>query len=309
MTKSKEDNMVDSRESLYTCRWYANRIKQTTLDEKVKTLCDEQIEILSQLLGEPVPDDTPAPVVVTPPTTPPVISGIKFTTKKGEKRLWYPDAIQVPKMKAKGTFPNNYPVGCVVHFTAGNYLKGFENAKASCSYGATQGFNYMCMGTDGVIAQPNNLSEWGYHAGESKWDIIVNGKLKTVKSVSDHLIGMEMCNPGRLAPKNGKYYTYYDTSFKNPILEKDVRIAKSDDNIQAGVYLPYTKAQETALIKFLLWMKWNNPDVFMFENVVGHDECAGVKGIGYSRKNDPGGALSMTMTKFRELLKKEYAKL
>jgi N-acetyl-anhydromuramyl-L-alanine amidase AmpD len=162
------------------------------------------------------------------------------------------------------------------------------------------------MGTDGKIAQPNNLSEWGYHAGESAWEI--NGK--KVKGVSDRLMGMEMCNPGRLGLKNGKYYTYYDTSFKNPIEPKDVRIIKeSKDSQFAGAYLPYTKEQEAALVKFLLWMKWNNPSVFNFDYVLGHCEVAGMRGIGYWRKNDPSGALSMDMDSFRALLKKEYAKL
>lgn len=293
------------KELLYTIRWYAKKIKQTSIDEHVDRLCDEQIALISELLEEDIPDDVKPEEPVRPdpaPTTP----SVKPIGTYNEKRLWYPPAIQVPKMKAQGKHPKGYPEGCVVHFTAGRYENGFENAKSSCAYGATQGFLYMCMGTDGKIAQPNNLSEWGYHAGESAW--VIDGK--KVKSVSNRFVGMEINNPGRLTLKNGKYYTYYDTAFKNPIDPKNVRvIVKDDDNIQAGAYLPYTKEQEKSLVEFLLWMKFNNPEVFKFENVVGHDECAGVKGIGYARKNDPGGALSMTMTKFRALLKAEYAKL
>jgi hypothetical protein len=37
--------------------------------------------------------------------------------------------------------------------------------------------------------------------------------------------------------------------------------------------------------------------------VLGHDEVSGPKGLGWRRKNDPGGALSCTMSKFREKLK------
>lgn len=85
-------------------------------------------------------------------------------------------------------------------------------------------------------------------------------------------------------------------------------ITQNKDNILAGAYLPYTKEQETALIEFLLWAKANNPTVFDFDYVLGHDEVAGPKGIGRWRKNDPGGALSMTMSEFRQLLKDEYKK-
>jgi len=55
-------------------------------------------------------------------------------------------------------------------------------------------------------------------------------------------------------------------------------------------------------------MKRNNPDVFELKCVLGHDEVAGKKGIGYNRKNDPGAALSMTMTEFRNKLDEEYKK-
>jgi len=46
--------------------------------------------------------------------------------------------------------------------------------------------------------------------------------------------------------------------------------------------------------------KANNPEVFDFEYVLGHDEAADPKGIGYWRKNDPEDALSMTMNQFRK---------
>jgi len=55
-------------------------------------------------------------------------------------------------------------------------------------------------------------------------------------------------------------------------------------------------------------MKRNNPKVFKFKFVLGHDEVAGEKGIGYNRKNDPGASLSTTMTQFRKKIEDEYAK-
>jgi lysozyme family protein len=49
-------------------------------------------------------------------------------------------------------------------------------------------------------------------------------------------------------------------------------------------------------VKLLLWLKGNQPDVFQFEFVLGHDE------VSPGRKNDPGGALSVTLPQFRERL-------
>ena len=53
------------------------------------------------------------------------------------------------------------------------------------------------------------------------------------------------------------------------------------------------------------YTKKNNPNIFNVDYILGHDEVAGPRGIGKSRKQDPGGALSMTMTELRELVKKK----
>lgn len=70
----------------------------------------------------------------------------------------------------------------------------------------------------------------------------------------------------------------------------------------AGYYHKFTEEQETALIKLLNWLKQQKPEIFKYDNVVGHDEVAyGNKKWG--RKSDPGGCLSMTMVQLRERLK------
>jgi hypothetical protein len=71
----------------------------------------------------------------------------------------------------------------------------------------------------------------------------------------------------------------------------------------SGRYEAYTAIQEQKLIKLCLWYKEMEPKIFSFDNVLGHDECTQLAGQG-SRKNDPGGSLSMTMPEFRALLKK-----
>lgn len=122
-------------------------------------------------------------------------------------------------------------------------------------------------------------------------------------------MGIEITNPGRLDEFDGQYFTYWDKERRNPIDSGRVRVIQNNiDNILAGAYLPYTAEQEESLFEFLIWAKANNPAVFNFDYVLGHDEVAGPKGIGYWRKNDPGGALSVTMTEFRNKLKSEYAR-
>lgn len=83
-------------------------------------------------------------------------------------------------------------------------------------------------------------------------------------------------------------------------------ITSNTQNIAKGTYEKYTEKQEQALIELVLWLKKNNPSVFNLDYVLGHDEVAGPSGIGRWRKTDPGGSLSMTMDKFRTLLKNKY---
>lgn len=292
------------KQQLYTLRWSAMQIARLSSDPKVDALALNQIEILSQLLGEPIPEEFAPPEPDRPNKQPEAKPSGKKLYPVGSKNLWYPEALVRTDLKraAKGEYPKSYPHGAVVHFSAGHYSKGVEDAINTI---ASSQYFFSCIGTDGKFVQVNPLNQWGYHAGESAWTIAGEKR----HGVSNFLVGIEITNPGRLELHNGKYYTYWDTQRTKPIEPNDVRIIKKDtDNILAGAYLPYTKEQEETLIEFLLWAKANNPSVFDFDYVLGHDEVAGPKGIGRWRKNDPGGALSMTMTEFRKLLKEEYTK-
>lgn len=290
--------------TLYTLRWSAMQIARLSADPKVDALALSQIELLSKSLEEPVPEEFRPPEPPRPSLHPEEAATEKKRYPPGEKKLWYPEALIRTDLKrpAQGEYPKGYPVGAIVHFTAGQYTKGVENAITAI---ASSPYFFCCIGTDGKLVQANPLNQWGYHAGESAW--IIDGEPR--HGVSNFLVGIEITNPGRLEEYKGKFYTYWDTARKQPIEASKVRIiAQNRDNILAGAYLPYTKAQETTLIEFLLWAKANHPTVFNFDYVLGHDEAAGPKGIGRWRKNDPGGALSMTMSEFRQLLKDEYKK-
>lgn len=286
------------KEALYTARWHSIEIVKKSEDKRVDQLALDQMKILSDLLGEPMPKEFAEQEPDRPDSDGTVSEPV------GQKLLWYPKALkrQDLKMKVIGNFPNGYPRGLCVHFTAGHYeKKAPENAIQTIKGGIKDGYTYACMDTDGTIVQTNPLSQYGYNQGTSAW--IIDGKKRS--GTSAYFFGLEMNNAGKLEKKGSKFYTWY----KSEVPEKDVRyVAKDDDNIQAGYYHKYTAAQEKALVEFCLWLKANNPEAFSLDYVVGHDEVAGKKGIGYSRKNDPGASLSMNMTKFREYLKAEYKK-
>lgn len=301
-----------SKDQLYTLRWSAMQIARISTDPRINELAIHQIGIISQLLDAPIPEEFSQAKPVHPDVAPEKSPSSEKTAAPNEKKLWYPKAVIREDLKrpAKGEYPKFYPYGAIVHFTAGRYTKGVEDAIHTIS---DSNYFFCCIGIDGKFVQVNPLNQWGYHAGESAWTIAGAKR----NGVSNHLVGIEINNPGRLQPHEGKYFTYWnwDDKTKKPknpgdfIAADKVRVIKNNqENILAGAYLPYTKAQEDTLIDFLLWAKSNNPDVFNFDYVLGHDEVAGPQGIGYWRKNDPGGALSMTMVQFRQLLKDEYAK-
>lgn len=207
--------------------------------------------------------------------------------KIGTKMLWCPFAeILSYKMKTQGKYAGGYPVGAVVHFTAGG-----SEIRDTMSWGKNQGYAFFGIGRDGKIVQAHAMNEWGHHAGTSSWPGLGS-------SLSSKLVGIEVCAAGRLEKaSDGRYKSWFGKYYG----ESDVRHSSSKANIQSGVYHAYTDEQEDALIRLLLWMKNQAPDVFNIDYVLGHDE------ISPNRKNDPGGALSMTMPEFRQLLKKRLA--
>ena len=76
-----------------------------------------------------------------------------------------------------------------------------------------------------------------------------------------------------------------------------------------GWYQKFTKAQEDSIIKVFLWYKWADPtNRFDFDKILGHDEACDIGGRS-GAKNDPGGALSITMPEFRKLLSQKWSEL
>lgn len=211
-------------------------------------------------------------------------------TVSGKVKLWLDCATKIgPKALTRGRYARGYPLGAVVHFTAGNPAQKGSDAMA---FQKKSGMCYFFIDAKGEIFQNFPLDLWGYHAGKSAWPGIAG-------SVSNKLVGIEIACPGKLNNRN-------QTSWSRPITipSEQVRTSANNDNILAGNYAKFTTAQEVALKKLLKELHDNNPAVFSYDRVLGHDEVSGPKGIGYHRKNDPGASLSTTMSQLREELKK-----
>ena len=204
--------------------------------------------------------------------------------------LWYPDACIKKGQRIKGTYPKKYPEGAIVHYTAGRReyknRKPYETGEQAMDNSiAKHSYAYFTIGMDGTIWQSIPLDKWGYHAGKAYHPILNSS------SVSKHCVGIEICNAGPL--EEGKSW------FKKEYPSDQIRTLAPYEypNCKAGgQFLKYTAAQEQALTDLLLWLHWNNPDVFKLENVYGHDEVAP------TRKTDPGGSLSMSMPAYRRYL-------
>lgn len=208
------------------------------------------------------------------------------------RQLWYPLAnIVTPHMRTRGFYPDLYPRGAVIHFTAGRDQTE-QQARNSVNNGRENGHAYFVIGPEGEVYQACPLDQWGYHAGETNWPGLGSG-------VSSRLVGIEITNAGKLTEDRKSWF-----GVQYP--EAQTRTVTLEHGCPPGIYKRYTSEQEVALFQLLIWLKANNPAVFNFNYVLGHHEVAGIKGLGWWRKNDPGGALSMTMDELRQTISDRY---
>lgn len=204
----------------------------------------------------------------------------------GQGHLWCPFAVRLSKdMTTRGYYQKGYPEGAIVHFTAGR-CDTEDDMISSMDWGRSSGYAFFGIGPKGVIYQAHPLNRWGYHAGSSSYQGLGS-------SVSQYAVGIEVASAGRLDAGNRSWFgRVYEAA--------RVRTVGRRDNMIAGSYVKYTEAQEKSLEALLLWLKLNKPDVFEIKFILGHDE------VSPGRKNDPGGALSMTMPELRKRIEEIF---
>jgi len=263
---------ANEKETLYTIRWYTREqwgdpAAQSTVIDLLGELLD-QSPVITDAADQP---ELPLQPVLSPPA-------------ESGGLLWCPFAeTDFPPARTRGRYEGGYPKGAVVHFTAGRR----SGLAQGLRYQVGQGYCYFLIDADGRIGQNFPLDRWGYHAGRSYWR-----GLKP--NVSDSLVGIEIQAAGMLEGRPGEYQSW----FRMKVPDQEVRVIESTTaNQQAGAYQVYTAAQEAALTRLLLWLHANQPEHFDLDLVLGHDE------VSPDRKNDPGGALSMTMPDYRRYLK------
>jgi len=211
--------------------------------------------------------------------------------------LYYPFAqIVKPEGPSEGTYANGYPKGCVIHFTAGRDATEAD-ARNSLDWGHRQGWNFFVITPEGRTLQSLPLNKWAHHAGVSKWPGLGRG-------VSRHLVGIEVACAGAVEKKaSGKWKPWFNAEYA----ADEVRTVNGTNHgCQTGTFRKFRPAQEEELVDLICWLKFNNPEVFDFDLVLGHHEVSGMQGLGYWRKPDPGGSLSMSMSDFRTHLSQEY---
>lgn len=228
--------------------------------------------------------------------------------------------------------------GAIVHYDAGRTrptMGGDDpewGAKQTLDWGATQGYAYATISRSGKIYLPTNMDwqSWGYHAGKSRCP--VTGRT----SVSQYFVGFEINCPGFVYPTSDAdaFIAWFDAkrdadgavilnskgqatiATSNPEVYRKAQLRNVPaqvGNISPGYYVPYTQAQQDALVKVLLWLKARYPKTFRLDYVFGHDE------VSPHRKVDPGAAygllapkgpgMAQTMAQLRSILLKAWAEL
>ena len=261
----------NEKDKLYTIRWYNAKIEERAGTHEVRDLARSQLLEINKLLegeGVTLPEEPERP----------------SPYEEGKKLLYYPNAtITAEKMPTQGTYHQNYPIGAVVHFTAGRSLKGDSDAINTIRSGIANGYCYFCISNDGTVFQSFPLNRWGYHCGKSTWPGLGSG-------LSNKLVGIEICCAGKLDNNNTSW-------FGETYPANQTRIVGASGAREAGNYHKYTPQQEASLIDLLVWLKKNNPDVFQIENILYHED------ISPGRKNDPGGSISLSRIELQDKIK------
>ena len=230
------------------------------------------------------------------PTQPATAGWIPFArTPSNDSKIAGLNAECGGKYPTHFTYEGGWPTGAIVHFTAGSDADGYGTLRYLSGVDDNGEHNYPCLllGRGGNLLQAFPASRGGAHSGTSH---------------HDYCVGIEVSAAGictKLA--DGTFKTWFGKIL--PASEMRYAARNAAEHIYEGWYQIYTSAQETTLIRTILWYKWADPTGrFSFDKVIGHDHACDVGG-NPGNKSDPGGALSMSMSAFRALLKKKYEEL
>lgn len=283
--------------------WYDNHGYFDSLDRtvhaKLTAIHSNLLEIEKQaasVIPLPAPDTTNIPKEVEPASIPSEIHSLhdpSYYSFDGRK-LWITWAQDMTSGAKRGTRPKQYPIGAIVHWTAGHR----NGIKAGAEFQKESGMSYFLINAEGDLGQGDPLDKWGYHAGASSYPGVSG-------TVSDDLVGFELQAAGELR-KNGEFFfPWWDegqNKSSNRIPASEVVYSARKGNISPGFYHAYTQEQMFTLRKSLCWLHLNYPSVFQVKLIAGHDE------VSPGRKSDPGGALvdengnPITMSDFRDVI-------
>jgi len=217
---------------------------------------------------------------------------------------YMPFAVRMKEISTRFTYEDGWPTGGILHFTAGR-----DDPRGTVEYLGRVGYPCIVVGRDGKVYQAFPASQGGYHSGTKHH----------FYSFGLEVISAGICTPvdlngvQRYAPwfafKNGDPGTGKIAKPEDCFEESVMRFVVRDGSRRDGWYQKFTDAQEASIVKVMLWYKWADPTGnFDFDRVLGHDEACDQDGR-RGAKNDPGGALSMTMPEFRRVLATKWIDL
>jgi N-acetylmuramoyl-L-alanine amidase len=183
--------------------------------------------------------------------------------------------IITPTLYSRASFGPGGPSGVTVHYTADASV---EDAIKSF---AANGYAYhLVIDRDGKVTQTAYMDRGTWHAGKAVW----NGK-----SPNRAHIAVAVASWGKLEPDGqGGWQSWA----KTPI--DPAEVAQRPDNLDGTLAFWHacTAQQEAALLEVLRWAVAGGISP---ADMCDHSECALPRG----RKEDVGGALSMTMAQLR----------
>lgn len=157
----------------------------------------------------------------------------------------------------------------ILHYTASLTMASavtfFLDARARASA-------HLVVDRDGRVTQMMAFDKIAWHAGKSAW--------KGLEGLNRHSIGIEMVNAGKLSKgRDGLWRTWSG----QPVLDKDVVVARHRDETAEAGWQTYTPAQIAAVTAIGAALA----ATYRLKEVLGHEDIAP------RRKIDPGPAFPL----------------